>query len=135
MAEVGDTYKHTFIITSEQVRDFASISGDNNPIHLDAAYAANTVFKKPIIHGIFSASTFSKFFGTEFPGEGTIYISQTMQFLRPMYPDTEYEAQVVINNIDKIRNIGKFDCKIVDKATNKATLTGEAMLMHKEIFK
>lgn len=135
MAQVGDTFSHTFSFTQEQVNTFAEISGDKNPIHLDAEYAANTVFKKPIIHGIFSASIFSKYFGTVWPGEGSIYLSQTMQFLRPMYVDTEYELQAVIKEIIPAKNIAVIECKIVDKTTKKATMTGVASMMHKEKIK
>jgi len=132
MAAVGDTFNHTFKFTQAQVDSFAQISGDNNPIHLDAEYAAQTQFKKPIIHGIFSASIFSKYFGTVWPGEGSIYLGQTIQFLRPMYVETEYEMQAVIKEIESARNKATIACKIIDKATGKSTMTGEATMMHKE---
>lgn len=132
MAAVGDTFNYSFKFTQEQVNSFAEISGDNNPIHLDAAFAAETQFKKPIIHGIFSASIFSKYFGTIWPGQGSIYLGQTIQFLRPMYVETEYEMQAVIKEIESARNKATIACKIIDKATGKATMTGEATMMHKE---
>ncbi len=135
MAAVGDTFNHTFKFTQEQINVFAQISGDNNPIHLDADYAANTPFKKPIIHGIFSASIFSRYFGTVWPGEGAIYMGQTIQFLRPMYVETEYEMQAVIKEIEPLRNKAVIACKIIDKITGKATMTGEATMMHKEKIK
>ena len=135
IAAIGDTFSHTFKFTQEQVNVFAQISGDTNSIHLDAEYAAQTQFKKPIIHGIFSASIFSKYFGTVWPGEGAIYLGQTIQFLRPMYVETEYEMLAEIKEIESARNKAVIACKIVDKTTGKTTMTGEATMMHKEKIK
>ena len=133
-ATIGQTFNHIFKFTQEQVNSFATISGDNNPIHLSEEFAAQTVFKRPIIHGIFSSSIFSKYFGTIWPGQGTIYLKQTLDFLRPMFVDTEYEAILTVKAIDFQKNTGVVECKVIDKTTKKATISGEATLMHKEIF-
>src|ERR1039458_7001087 len=85
MIEKGQVYKYAFSFTQKDVENFAKVTGDNNPIHLDNAYAAQTVFKKPIMHGFLGASIFSKVFGTLFPGEGTIYMKQSMAFVKPMF--------------------------------------------------
>lgn len=135
MITLGQVFNHEFVFTQEQVNTFAKVSGDNNPIHLDAEYAATTPFKKPIIHGIFSASIFSKYFGTINPGEGTIYLKQSLEFLRPMYVDTNYEAIMTVKEIDSAKNRATIDCKVIDKTTGKATISGEATLMHKEKIK
>ncbi|MFL5730355.1 MAG: MaoC family dehydratase, partial [Cytophagaceae bacterium] len=74
MIEQGQVYTESFSFTQEEVVRFAELTGDHNPIHLDPAYAANTLFKKPIMHGILGASVFSKVLGMQFPGEGTIYL-------------------------------------------------------------
>src|SRR6187431_194110 len=103
MLQVGDTYSEVFSYTQEQVIAFAELSGDKNPLHLDAAYAATTMFKKPIIHGILGASIMSKILGMHFPGEGTVYLRQEIDFKRPMYVDVQYEAQLKVleTNRDK----------------------------------
>lgn len=132
---LGQIFKHSFLITQEQVNIFSEISGDNNPIHLDHTYAETTVFKKPIIHGIFGASIFSKYFGTIMPGEGTIYLKQSLDFLRPMFIGIEYDAIMTIREIDTIKNKALIDCKIIDKITGKATITGEAQVLNKEKIK
>ncbi|MDX2189738.1 MAG: MaoC family dehydratase [Bacteroidota bacterium] len=131
----GEVYTYDFQYTQEQVNQFAVISGDNNPIHLDAAYAANTPFKKPIVHGILSMSIFSKYFGTIYPGEGTVYLKQIIEFLRPTYPDTQYQAIFTIKEIVSSRNKAVVDCKVIDSATGKPTMRGEAEIMHKELIK
>ena len=84
MIKTGDTYSHEFQFSQEEVNQFAQVTGDKNPVHTDAAYAATTMFKKPIMHGMLSASLFSKVFGTLFPGEGTIYLKQSSS---PLYAD------------------------------------------------
>lgn len=132
MLTLNQELKHLFIISQEEVNAFAKCSGDFNPIHLNADYAANTVFKKPIIHGIFSSSIFSKYFGTINPGEGTIYLKQSLEFLRPMFVNSQYEAVMTIKEIISIKNTAIVECKIIDVSTGKITLRGEASIMHKE---
>lgn len=132
MIEAGQMYKHAFLFTQAQVEEFAKVSGDHNPIHLDAQYAANTVFKKPIIHGFLGGSVFSKILGTLFPGEGSVYLKQSMEFLRPMYVDTHYEAIMEVKEVEKEKNRALIQTNIVDPATQKIVIKGEALLMNKE---
>src|SRR5688572_3317080 len=94
--ETGTVFTHQFSYTQEEVNRFAEVTGDTNPVHTDAAYAATTMFKKPIMHGFLGGSIFSKVFGTMFPGEGTIYLKQSMSFVKPMYVDTIYEATFTV---------------------------------------
>ncbi len=132
MMEVGQMYKHAFSFTQAQVEEFAKVSGDSNPLHLDADYASTTVFKKPIIHGFLGGSVFSKILGTLFPGEGTIYLKQNMEFLRPMYVDTPYEAILEVKEIEKEKNKAIVQTNIVDPASQKIVVKGEATVLNKE---
>jgi len=129
------TYKHQFSFTQEQVNDFAKVSGDTNPLHLDAEFAATTPFKKPIMHGFLGGSIFSMVLGTKFPGPGSVYLKQSMEFLRPMYVDNQYEATFTVKEIDVAKNRALIETKIVDLQTNKTTMTGEALIMNKEQIK
>jgi acyl dehydratase len=83
MITLGQTYTHQFSFTQAQVQAFAEVSGDNNPLHLDAEFAATTPFKKPIMHGFLGGSIFSMILGTKFPGEGSVYLKQSMELLKP----------------------------------------------------
>src|SRR3990172_4236067 len=83
--ENGFQYKYEFSFSDDDIIGFAKVSGDHNPIHLDEEYASKTIFKKRIIHGFLGGSVFSKVFGTIVPGEGTIYLSQSLKFMGPMY--------------------------------------------------
>tara|TARA_B100000780_G_C21094073_1_gene441112 strand:- start:116 stop:502 length:387 start_codon:yes stop_codon:yes gene_type:complete len=89
---VGDKYQHQFSFSQQDVNLFAQVTGDNNPIHLDEEKAAKSIFKRRIIHGFLGGSVFSKVFGTLWPGYGTIYMEQDLQFKRPMAVDHNYTA-------------------------------------------
>lgn len=132
MIEAGQIYKHSFTFTQKQVEEFAAVTGDNNPLHLDAQYAASTVFKKPILHGFLGGSVFSKLLGTVFPGEGTVYLKQTMEFVRPMYADSAYEAILEVKEVEKEKNKALIQTTIVDTAIQKIVVRGEASVMNKE---
>ncbi len=125
-----DEYRLTFSYSQEQVNRFAEVTGDNNPLHLDEKYAATTMFKRPIMHGFLGGSVFSKIFGTLFPGEGTIYMNQVMNFMRPMFVDTEYEAVMTITEINREKNRAKVQTQVIDKTTGKVTIDGEATVIN-----
>ena len=125
-----DEYRLSFSYSQEQVNQFAEVTGDNNPLHLDEEYASTTMFKRPIMHGFLGGSVFSKIFGTLFPGEGTIYMNQTMNFMRPMFVDTEYEAVMTITEINREKNRAKVQTDVLDKATGKVTISGEATVIN-----
>ena len=77
--KVGNKYIHQYSFSQDDVKLFAQITGDTNPLHLDEEYAKGTIFKTKIMHGFLSASVFSKVFGTLFPGEGCIYLEQNLK--------------------------------------------------------
>ncbi|RMG74818.1 MAG: MaoC family dehydratase [Bacteroidetes bacterium] len=132
MLETGQTYEQTFSYTQEEVEAFARISGDHNPIHLDAEYAAGTPFKRPIIHGFLGASVFSRILGTAFPGEGTIYLKQEMQFKRPMYVDTVYKAILTVEEVQPARHRARIATQVVQADTGKVVVDGFAEVMNAE---
>ena len=132
MLEVGQSYSEVFSLSQEQVKAFADVTGDHNPLHIDPEYAANTVFKKPIVHGIFGISIFSKILGMKFPGEGTIYMKQEISFKRPMYIDSEYEAVAIVKEVNRDRHQAVIETKITDKETGKICAIGEAQIMNNE---
>jgi 3-hydroxybutyryl-CoA dehydratase len=97
--QVGDGFKFERFISSDDVLKFAEIVGDLNPVHLDAAFAENSFFKKRIVHGAFLGGLISKVLGMDFPGQGTIYISQTSVFKRPVYVDTTVTVEVRVTEV------------------------------------
>ncbi len=130
--EQGTTYNHTFRFTQKEVELFAQVTGDKNPVHLDADYAAKTMFKRPIMHGFLGGSVFSKVFGTLFPGEGTIYLKQSMAFMRPMFVDTDYEVKMLVKEVNKEKHRAIIETIIADKLTGDVVINGEANVMNVE---
>jgi acyl dehydratase len=133
MIKVSDTYSYNVCFNQPDVNTFAQITGDNNPIHIDAAFAAKTIFGKPIVHGFYSASVFSMVFGTKFPGAGTIYLYQDMKFLAPVYVDQPYTATFEVVEVNMEKHIGTVKCALQDES-GKAVIEGIAKLKNNTQF-
>lgn len=133
MIELGQTFEAGFQFTQDQVNKFIEVTGDDNPIHYDEAYASGTMFKRPIMHGFLSASIFSRIFGTMFPGEGTIYMSQLMNFLKHMYVDQPYKAVVKVEEVVEGKHKARISTEVVD-ANGECTISGEAWIYHRKMI-
>ena len=114
-------------ITEANVISFANLSGDKNPIHLNQDYAAQSRFKKRIAHGLLSASFFSALFGTKLPGRGCVYVSQSLNFRRPVFLGDTVTAIIEIIRIDKVRSRVFF--KTTCTVKNKIVIDGEAEIL------
>ena len=133
MIKQDDTYTHEVIYSQEEVDTFARITGDANPIHIDAEFAAKTPFGRPIIHGFLSASVFSKVFGMLWPGEGTIYMYQDMKFLAPTFVNERYTACFKALEVDAVKHRGIIQCRLLDSNGNMV-IEGQAKLINKNQF-
>lgn len=120
-----EEYKRT--ISAEDVEMFAKATGDHNPVHLDAEFASKTMFKKPIAHGMLSGSLFSTIFGTKYPGEGSIYLKQSLTFTKPVYIDEELSVKVEVTKIDEAKKYVYFATTATDTA-NDLVCKGEAII-------
>ena len=104
--KLGDTVSFTEKITKSHLDNFANLSGDYNPLHMDENYAKNTKFKKQVCHGMLLASFFSKLIGMYLPGKNSLYFSQTLNFQAPCYVDEQLTIQgEVIDKSDATRMI------------------------------
>ncbi|MFA5471217.1 MAG: MaoC family dehydratase [Acholeplasmataceae bacterium] len=126
--KIGDVRSYQRVISKEDVLKFGELTKDMNKAHFDEAYTKQTIFKKPIIHGMLLGSLFSKVFGLEYPGEGTIYCSQTLKFLKPAYPEEVLNVVITVKDILLEKNRVFFSTEIFNEQ-NELILTGEAMLM------
>ena len=97
---IGDSAEMSFAVTESVIEKFAEVSGDDNPVHLDEAYAKTTPFGTRIAHGMLSAGYISATIGTKLPGYGSIYLSQTMRFRRPVKIGDEVVVRAVITALD-----------------------------------
>ena len=125
--EMGMTRYIRKIITDRDIEQFAEISTDHNPVHLDDDYARDTIFEGRIAHGMLTAGLISAVIGEQLPGHGTIYMSQNLKFLAPVRPGDLVHAEVRVLDmvIDKRRV--KLDCRC--EVNGKNVLVGEAMVL------
>ena len=85
--QIGHKKNFSQTITKSLIDDFAKISGDFNPLHMDDVYASGTIFEKRVCHGMLLASFFSKLIGMYLPGKNALYFSQSLQFKSPCFID------------------------------------------------
>ncbi|MBV6450559.1 MAG: hypothetical protein MHPDNHAH_01283 [Anaerolineales bacterium] len=121
----GDGFSFERFISAEDVHRFADAVGDLNPVHLDEQFAAATSFKKRIVHGAFLAGLISKALGMDFPGEGTIYISQNSVFKRPVFVDSTVKVEVKVTQVNAEKRRLVLDTTVLN-SDGKACLAGSA---------
>jgi acyl dehydratase len=128
--EKGDRYSKEFSFSFEQVRQFAELSGDSNPIHLDKEYATGLGFADTIVHGFLTGSMISRIIGTEFPGEGSIYLSQSLSFRAPVFPGEHLRAEMEVLDVSKS---GKYTLRttVTSTAAGEVKLDGEALVLYR----
>ena len=125
--EMGMTRYIRKVITDRDIEQFAEISTDHNPVHLDDEYARDTIFEGRIAHGMLTAGLVSAVIGEQLPGHGTIYMSQNLKFLAPVRPGDLVHAEVkVIDMVIDKRRV-KLDCRC--EVNGKNVLVGEAMVL------
>ena len=124
--KIGMSESYSQTITDADIKYFAGISGDHNPIHMSDEYAEKSRFKKRIAHGLISASFFSALFGTRLPGEGCVYVNQSLNFKKPIYLNDTVTATVTVNEMDLKKRRVFFDT--VCKVKNKIVIYGNAEL-------
>ena len=107
-------------LTEHDIALFGYMSGDVNPAHFNREYAQNTLFKDVIAHGMWSGSLISSVMGTKLPGPGTIYLSQSLKFSRPVYIGDEITVSVtILEKKDKNRVV--LECKCINQKNETVT--------------
>ncbi len=124
---IGQTAERRHMVGEGDIDAFAAVSGDTNPVHLDATYAARTRFGGRIAHGMLAASYLSALLGTELPGPGAVYVSQTLRFRRPVRIGDDVTARVTVAAIDAER--GRVTLETVCLVDGKTVVEGEAVVM------
>lgn len=114
-------------VTEADIVNFAGVSGDTNPVHLNADYAAETMFKKRIAHGILTASFISTVIGTRLPGPGCIYVSQNLRFKAPVMIGDTVIARIVITKLIPEKRF--LEMSTICTVADKVVLEGEAVVM------
>lgn len=120
---VGMRASYSQTISDFEIKQFAGLSGDHNPIHLDEKYAEASRFKRRIAHGMISSSFFSALFGTKLPGPGCVYVSQKLVFKRPVYIGETVTAIIEVASVEIQKRIICFKtyCKVREKTVISGT--------------
>lgn len=130
---IGKEIEFNKTFTIENVLDFSQISEDNNPIHIDEKYANESLFGKRVVHGVLLISMFSKIFGTIYPGNGTIYLSQTSKFIKPAYIGDTIKAKITLFSFDNNNKQGIFITECF-KELDTLIFKGEAKILFPNNF-
>lgn len=107
--QIGDTAYFSKTISETDIYQFAAVTGDFNPAHVNEIYAKSTFFKNRIAHGMLTLSLVSNVLGMQLPGPGTIFVSESVQFMAPVYIEDTIEASVEVIEMDVERNRIKFE--------------------------
>ena len=124
---VGQTASFSKTITEADILLFAAVSGDTNPVHIDAEAAAASMFKERIAHGMLSASLISTVLGTRLPGPGTIYLAQSLKFRAPVTIGQTVRATVEVTALDAARKRATLSTTCT--VAGKTVVDGEATVM------
>ena len=125
--ELGMVRSVTKRVSDRDIELFAEISTDRNPVHLDEAYARDTIFEGRIAHGMLTAGLISAVIGEQLPGHGTVYLGQSLKFLGPVRPGDEVTAEVEVTAIDHARRRVTLDTRCL--VAGKPVLKGEALVL------
>ena len=125
---IGDTAEFSKTISDADVHVFAELTGDRNPVHLDEEYASKSRFGRRIAHGMLTASLVSSVLANQLPGEGTVYLSQSLKFVAPVYLDDTVTARVTVTNIREDKPIATLETICVNQR-GELLIKGEAVVL------
>ena len=114
-------------ITEKDINEFAKLSGDDNPVHTNSDFAKKTIFKQKVAHGFLSASLISTLIATKLPGPGSIYLSQNLKFLAPVFIDDLVRVIVTVQEIDHEKKKVKLQTECFKN--EKKIISGEAVVL------
>jgi 3-hydroxybutyryl-CoA dehydratase len=125
--EIGMSRQLQKQVTDRDIRLFSEISTDRNPVHLDDAYAQDTIFEGRIAHGMLTAGLISAVIGEQLPGHGSVYLGQSLKFMAPVRPGDTVRAEVTVLTIDHAKRRVTLDCRCLVGDT--VVLKGEALVL------
>jgi len=126
--KVGDSAEITKTIEQTDIDAFADLTGDHNPVHIDEEFAKTTRFGRRIAHGMLTASLISAVLANKLPGEGSVYLGQTLQFVAPVFPGDTVTARVTVKQIREDKPILKLETICVNQR-DEIVIRGEATVL------
>lgn len=125
---VGQTASFSKQVEEQDIQMFSAVSGDVNPVHLDEEFAAGTMFRGRIAHGMLTGAIISAALAMELPGPGTIYLGQTLRFSRPVKIGDKITAHLVVTDKRDDKKIITLACEVINQ-DGKVVASGEAQVM------
>ena len=125
---VGDSAEITKTIEQADIDAFANVTGDHNPVHVDEEFAKTTRFGRRIAHGMLTASLISAVLANKLPGEGSVYLGQTLQFVAPVFPGDEITARVTVKEIREDKPILRLETICMNQR-DEIVIRGEATVL------
>ena len=125
--EIGMSRHLTKVVTDHDIALFAEVSTDRNPVHLDDAYARDTIFEGRIAHGMLTAGLISAVIGEQLPGHGTVYLGQSLKFMAPVRPGDCVRAEVTVLAIDHSKR--RVTLETLASVGKTVVLKGEAIVL------
>jgi 3-hydroxybutyryl-CoA dehydratase len=125
--QVGMRGEYRRTISQADIELFAEVSGDINPLHLDESFAARTMFKGRIVHGMYTAAMISTVIGTRLPGPGCVYLSQSLRFRAPVRAGDEVVASATVAELFAARRRVRLETQC--RVGELVVLTGEALIL------
>ena len=127
--EIGQIATIEKKLDKQTVEAFASVSEDYNPIHLDEGFAKTTQFERPIVHGMLASSLISGLLASKVPGAGSIYLGQSLKFLRPIFVGETVTAKVEVISVREDKPIVVISTQVLN-ANGEVAVDGEATVMY-----
>ena len=127
--KVGDSARVSKTISEADIVAFSQISGDHNPLHLDAAFAANSRFGQRIAHGALVSSLISNVIGNQLPGQGSIYLSSNLKFRAPTFIDDTITATATISSIREDKPVFVLAC-VCNNQHGEVVCQGESVVLN-----
>jgi acyl dehydratase len=125
---IGQTASYSKCVEEQDVQLFAAVSGDVNPVHLDAEFAAGTAFKERIAHGMLTGAVISAAIAMELPGPGSIYLGQSLRFRLPVKIGDTVTVELEVTEKREDKGFVTLDCKVRNQ-DGKTVATGTAEIM------
>ena len=127
--EIGQVATIEKTLDKQTVEAFASVSEDYNPIHLDEDFAKTTQFERPIVHGMLASSLISGLLASKVPGAGSIYLGQSLKFVRPIFVGETVTAKVEVTSVRDDKPIAVISTQVLN-ANGEVAVDGEATVMY-----
>jgi acyl dehydratase len=125
----GDCAACETLITEADIRKFAELSSDVNPLHLDSDIASRYGFQQPVAHGMLALSIISRLIGTQLPGPGSLWVSQDLKFPAPVFAGDRVAGSVTVESVSAATRIVVLRTEVINVRTGKPVITGTARVL------